>query len=571
MLPKGAVCLPLLVLSILAVASAQINTGSASSRFYLRKDRPPGENRRSFDVAGATSALRREASFDPDVLNRFLEEYASKIKRTTERSPPYDGEGDEVKTQGQGLDMPQTGDMHERNATGQDGFRDETVTLNDTTKRHKFYNANSHEDRNSGWVTLEAIPWSKSKISKWQANPTTQGPWPDSKPWDKPSYNKPPWNSDFPRPSSSYESSSSSKPWQNKKPHWQDNSPASSNKPWYSQDRPRPGQQQSDRPSYPPAIDKYEENPSQAQKWPPERPSWDRYGDSSRPSSDIITDDAPPNFPSSSWDRPGQRPSYTHHTESYVSEPSGWHDRNDFPSHSNKFSNNNNRPSNDGYYDRPHFSQYQYPSSNEHPSNHPSSGDGQWVLLSTNRGYSKSRQRSIKLDALVSTNTANGAKSKKQATLGSTGEEEEHVPAVTSKRQVRLTVLPSINGTNTTTSHGGLLEVERTFKTVDQSQKEYEMEKSSSNKAPTNVSPLTSGVMINRRPIRNTITGSGGASSSAVLAAVGAGMLPATMAMMIPMMLGRRKRNVAEQRDEADVSFLRLPKEVFEKKQRRRI
>lgn len=132
-------------------------------------------------------------------------------------------------------------------------------------------------------------------------------------------------------------------------------------------------------------------------------------------------------------------------------------------------------------------------------------------------------------------------------------------------------MLPSINGTNTTTSHGGLLEVERTFKTVDQSQKEYEMEKSSSNKAPTNTSPLTSGVMINRRPIRNTITGSGGASSSAVLAAVGAGMLPATMAMMIPMMLGRKKRNVAELRDEADVSFLRLPKEVFEKEKRRRI
>lgn len=135
------------------------------------------------------------------------------------------------------------------------------------------------------------------------------------------------------------------------------------------------------------------------------------------------------------------RPSYTHHTESYVSEPPGWHDRNDFPSHSNKFgnNNNNNRPSNDaGYQDRPHFSQYQYPSSNEHPSNHPATGDGQWVLLSTNRGYSKSRQRSIKLDALVSANSANVAKSKKQATLGNTGEEEEHVPAVTSKRQVRM-------------------------------------------------------------------------------------------------------------------------------------
>ena len=71
-------------------------------------------------------------------------------------------------------------------------------------------------------------------------------------------------------------------------------------------------------------------------------------------------------------------------------------------------------------------------------------------------------------------------------------------------------MLPSINGTNTTTSHGGLLEVEKTFKSVDQSQKEYEMERQ----------PLLS-TILKKRPIRNTLGNK--ASSSAVLAAVSAG------------------------------------------------
>lgn len=119
----------------------------------------------------------------------------------------------------------------------------------------------------------------------------------------------------------------------------------------------------------------------------------------------------------------------------------GWNDRNDFSGGNNKFpqqSNNyhhggNNNFNNNGYNDRPHFSQYQYPSSgssnNVHPPSHPDNGDGQWVLLSTNRGYSKSRQRSIKLDAsLVNAADVTPVKGKRK---------EERVPAVTSKRQVR--------------------------------------------------------------------------------------------------------------------------------------
>jgi len=72
-------------------------------------------------------------------------------------------------------------------------------------------------------------------------------------------------------------------------------------------------------------------------------------------------------------------------------------------------------------------------------------------------------------------------------------------------------VLPSINGTNTTTSHGGLLEVEKTFKSVDQSRNEYERQKLTT--VPN---------ILKKRPIRHT-TVNAQPSSSAVLAAVGAG------------------------------------------------
>uniref|UniRef100_A0ABD2X9E1 Uncharacterized protein n=1 Tax=Trichogramma kaykai TaxID=54128 RepID=A0ABD2X9E1_9HYME len=509
MVSKGVACFVLLAATLAAV--------QAENRFYY-KHHGKFQNRRSYD----TSTTASPSTFDPDVLNRFLEEYANKIKRTTERP-----QEDEPKLKPQGLLADIAGNSDSELLPAE-------TTLNDTNKRQKYYSANAHGDeRNNGWVTLDAIPWSKSKISKWQANPTSQRPWPDSKPG---SYGNKPWNSEFPSRPASYESNKPPPSWHNK-PQWVDNPPQAS-KPWYPENQ---------RPGY---VDRYEENPSQAQKWPPERPSWDRYGDNSRPSSDIITDNGPPNFPS--WDRPGSKPSYSHQVETYVSEPNGWHDRNDFPSY-NKYPRPNHH---DDYYDRPHFSQYQYPSQSSgeagHPQNYPTSGDGHWVLLSTNRGYSKTRQRSLKLDKIVEANEAEKKRHQPNA-----ANEEEYVPAVTSKRQVRsvrLTVLPSLNGTNTTTSHGGLLEVEKTFKTVDQSQREYEQKK----KLGLLANPGNSPIVVNGKP---GLHGVGLSPGSAVLAAVGAGMLPATMAMMIPMMLGRKKRHIHFQ--DEDIRLARISPDLL--------
>ncbi|XP_011632364.1 uncharacterized protein LOC105424030 isoform X2 [Pogonomyrmex barbatus] len=443
MTPRGAVCL---LLTILTLGSSQGSTRyfvkmrtNASDMFRTKVDNlrilqdpiaitpnPLYENGNehqtddgrmtkeiSSDQYNRRNSFVETSTFNPDVLNKFLEEYANKVKSTTERNFKYpfrivkppaeplvleiDSETTETTTiQEQDEKFDQTS-----NATSTEDALSEA--LNDTLKRNKYYGTNTYEDRN-GWVTLEAIPWSKSKISKWQANPSTQRPWPEIKPWDKPSVK--PWASDFTiRPT--YENN---KPWYDKpKPNWSD----SNEKPW---------QKPISRPPYRP-----DDTSNQAQKWPPERPTWNKY-DPHRPNSDIITDDRPSNFPST-WSRPQtSKPPYQFIDRFSEKDQSGdgsnWHD---YPS---KYEQDRPRPT--LITERPNFSHYQYV--NNHPSSHPASGDGQWVLLSTNRGYSKSRQRSIKIDAINSAEPF-----ERINTTGRGNGDKDEAPAVavmTSKRQI---------------------------------------------------------------------------------------------------------------------------------------
>lgn len=147
----------------------------------------------------------------------------------------------------------------------------------------------------------------------------------------------------------------------------------------------------------------------------------------------------------------------------------------------------------------------------------PPNGDGQWVLLSTTKGYrNKKRQRSLNPTAIP--------------------DDRPEFGSVTSHQAVALTVLPVDNAhTNMTTSHGGLLEVEKSFKTVEESKrdmdKRFDLDVSASQNKP-----------VRTRVIRRKVGTNVGPDSSTILAAVGAGMVPATMAMVVPMMLGRRRR-----------------------------
>lgn len=138
-----------------------------------------------------------------------------------------------------------------------------------------------------------------------------------------------------------------------------------------------------------------------------------------------------------------------------------------------------------------------------------------------------------------------------------------------SHRTVRLTVLPPLNGTtNTTVSHGGLIEVEQTHQTVEEAHREHmakmmnlwktDQKTNGSHNIGANGSFNVNNNR-NRRKSNGTITKAERRISSmrviagkpmqtkdsrnnAVFAAVGAGMIPATMAMLLPMVLGKRRR-----------------------------
>ena len=106
----GSVLRPLLLaLCLAALTSAQSHDGF--TRFHVKKDRPQtiASNRRTFD----TALPRHEPGFDPNVLNRFLEEYANKLKRSTTERSPLD---DDSKLEHEGQEL-ETGDSGEKNAT----------------------------------------------------------------------------------------------------------------------------------------------------------------------------------------------------------------------------------------------------------------------------------------------------------------------------------------------------------------------------------------------------------------------------------------------------------------------
>lgn len=189
----------------------------------------------------------------------------------------------------------------------------------------------------------------------------------------------------------------------------------------------------STRPSI--SNNRYEINSNQAEKWPPEKPDHSSWNDFSRPNSDIITDDRPSNFPTNNWDRYDQ-----------TSRPSSFNDRysdqnygasNSWPGTNyphDKYEHVQEKPSfMKPNHQRPFYSgQYEY-ESHYRPS-HPAQGDGEWVLLSTNRGYSKSRQRSIQFDNSHESpiNPLNGTAGKVTKAKGT----DSTIPVMTSKRQV---------------------------------------------------------------------------------------------------------------------------------------
>ncbi|XP_028034683.1 uncharacterized protein LOC114246390 [Bombyx mandarina] len=335
-------------------------------------------------------------------------------------------------------------------------------------------------DDKDGWVTLEPVAWSTSKISKWKPNVKKQKP------------NQ--WTEDDSRlPDDdrfeSHQGTGSSYNYQQKRP--------SLARPGFINNKLHVPQ------DYEPEL------PSK-----PTFTTWSKPQQASYPSMWAPDDGRRPHKPNCDTD------------ENYTNDEEGYYGMSDSVV-------TDNRPANFPYeYEALHQAQSSmqkrplrrptqvvYAGSPEYDSDRssrPPYSDGQWVLLSTTKGYkNKKRQRSLNYPA---------------------PEDGNDVTTMTSHQAVALTVLPVDKAhTNMTTSHGGLLEVEKSFQTVEESKRDLD-KKNDLEVAATQIRPNKN------RAVRRKIIQNSSPDSSTLLAAVGAGMVPATMAMVVPMMLGRRRR-----------------------------
>ncbi|KAJ8952044.1 hypothetical protein NQ318_010954 [Aromia moschata] len=311
-------------------------------------------------------------------------------------------------------------------------------------------------DDKTGWVTMEPVPWSLSKISKWHSK---------SKPVNVYSANDKSWENDYDSPNNNRHSNLK-KPVQNSYQH--SPNPASTlhqSQVYYdNEDKPV------SRPSYSRPSAQYSHTVRvqavNQNRNPVKVNNYYNHDDCNHDENvAIITDGQPANFPTDHYE--GNRRIGTE----------------------------------------------------LRPEPHPFMGEGEWVLLSTTKGYKVPRSKQRSLDV--------------------------NPESIGTHRSVRLTVLPPLKASkvNMTTSHGGLLQVESTSETVEQAQKKFKRQQKV--KGPTK---------LKKRPMREitastiaTIPRNTGADSSAVLAGVSAGILPATMAMLVPLaMNGKRRRKRRE-------------------------
>lgn len=304
-------------------------------------------------------------------------------------------------------------------------------------------------DDRKGWVTLDPVPWSISKVSRWKPK-TTEAPWGSYHGNQNPNS----WENDFiehARPSSQYQ--------YNKKPEPDDDN----HKVFYISEKNPVVNRPFSRP-----FTVYDQS-VQGNFHKPQNNYYKPQDIYTHHISDIITDNSPSNFP----------------TENSFNRRSG---------------------------------------QQEKPEAHPFLGDGEWVLLSTTRGYKTPRagQKSINF----------------------------RPPIFRTQKSVQLTVLPPLKNSkiNMTTSHGGLLQVDSTAESVEQAHKKFQKQQSDKTKKKRK---RPHGQKRKKKVIKSAgnttvTTQPRSTNSSPVLAAVGTGVIPATISMFLPVINNRKRRRKRE-------------------------
>uniref|UniRef100_A0A182JBM6 Uncharacterized protein n=1 Tax=Anopheles atroparvus TaxID=41427 RepID=A0A182JBM6_ANOAO len=550
------------------------STGISVGRPAQDDDQPP--------VGGGGST--RKTLYSPELLNKFLKEYSEKLrnadsltrKRLNEitmlnyqqqqqhqqqqqqhqqqqqqqhqqqqqQQHPSDDRGEEQSKEYQyrrkpdSLQRPQN-ESHVV-ASPEDGAKvEDEFVFEDTHERHVMMGAGSSNKRwyqeppgggggggaypshgdgqkahpwnvKDGWVTLEAVPWSESKVSKWHAASVAEvnrnhGPGKGQHPSHQSLGNY--WSDDSGEEASRYKPSPPPSPSSigassyyqegtggddygspygvNRQPPNRLPSPAESlynrRRPPYSE---RPDGDRGSRPTVQPTqLDGWYDS-TQLQSSPYD--SMKAYHEqtspaASPPNRDIITDGRPANFPKYAPDQPA----YAGYGVTSAPPPQNLRGR---------------------------------------PVSYPDHGNGEWVLISTTKGYQYPKRRHGQRAITFTPATS------------------------TSHQTVKLTVLPMKNAVDMTTSHNGLIEVSSSTQTVEDAVKQQKT-KNKHNKRQ----PLPTSTASPKRKKHSFVEQQGQATyslmrrdaaqdSSAVLAAVSAGMVPATMAILAPMVLGKKRK-----------------------------
>ncbi|XP_055634327.1 uncharacterized protein LOC129774587 [Toxorhynchites rutilus septentrionalis] len=421
---------------------------------------------------GLRSTPTKKTLYSPELLNKFLKEYSEKLKNadsiTKQKLNEITMINNSKQFEKQNYDLNsenQTVEAHERHASG-------SKLYGDILKTHPW---NSKD----GWVTMQAVPWSESKVSKWQST---------SNKFNDNHHHQQPYHGSFQLIDNESEESIS-----RPKPSYAATSPASSSYHGNDDsDEYSDNSFASSRPSYAVAIEK------------PSKPAFESfYNRRYKPSEDY-------------------RRKYSSQNSDYNGD--AWYDHGfkKTPQQHTDIITDGRRP----YFPQDNFSRPQPTTTDRNlPHSYPERGSGEWVLVSTNKGYQYPRrqgQRAITFS-----------------------------PTALSHKSVKLTVLPMKNTKDMTTSHNGLIEVSASKQTVEQSY---------NNKiaAPHNHSSTDPLPHRKRRVIpqfslmrRDSLQ-----DSSAILAAVSAGMVPATLAVVAPMVLGRKRRSVTNEEDLHGTAFI---------------
>lgn len=380
----------------------QVDTRPVS--MTVTKDVNPSEGTNRNSDSDGDNGLKKLV-YSPVLLKKFVKEYAEKLKNADL------GTKNAIKEISEKINQSE----NEADAAKQDDVEEKyNYNSNFDRDRRRPVSNQPYKDRD-GWVTLEAVPWSSSTVSKWHGNHHQDDERPSSGGYS--TFNDRVYSVNSHRPGNYHHEEEEF--YQRPKPY--NTRPLSDDRPTYTAwSKP----QAFDRPGRPHSSGGYSAGSSNSafndhDDW------YDRdrpYG--GRPwTGDIITDSRPSNFPNNPKQPPRRVGGYTD-IEPYTNDEE------------------------DRYR----------PASNQPESQHPVNGNGEWVLISTTKGYQmpgrrQNGRRSLKFSVPASMDTTSGD--------------------ITAHKSVKLTVLPALKNSTfssdskPTTSHGGMLEVDASHQSIE--------------------------------------------------------------------------------------------------------